>query len=626
MQTAGLAALEPARGQPEEEKGAAEPGGGWACQRCTLHNTPVASSCSACGGPRKLSLPRIPPEALVVPEVVAPAGFHVIPAPPQSGEGMEADPPSATDQEPPRVPSFSPFSPTLQNNPVPRSRREVPPQLQPPVPEAAKPSSSAGPKGTPQGLGPMAAGAPCLAELLSSKRLSMLEEEAPQASPTLRRCSSCSAPSPGSPACCGACGASPGSDAIDLAGDTVRYTPASPSSPDFTTWSCAKCTLKNPTAAPRCTACGCCKLHGFQEHCEPPARCPDGSADKPGPCPAHKASSLFPTAPDRMGQWACPACTLLNAPRAKHCAACHTPQVLVAQCRGAAPLRRRASVHVEKRRQTDEGEATALWESIVAFCREVRRGSCFRGSLSPPPPKGPPCFLCLHCCPFPAGRGWGACGEGAPPSEGGPGHRLALHLTVTSRTCSFTVPVSVPDPLRRDFPQTEKLRGGLVPRCRPAETAGTHSRAPLLVGLWPGPAWHHPCSSWRGICYPPVCPEACILASVPARPPLLSWSHPGSLHPTPAIPWPPGWWPHSSPRAHLPQNHCWPTQSGWLRSPSHHGSHEAQLSPPHGSGQLCTYPPLPSGSEAASQHSPGQWVRSSQGKGGAAGPGPPSPV
>ncbi|XP_029077229.1 calpain-15 isoform X2 [Monodon monoceros] len=382
-QTAGLAAMEPAGGRPEEvegeEGGAAATGSGWACQRCTLHNTPVASSCSACGGPRKLSLPRIPPEALVVPEVVAPAGFPVMPAPPQPGEGADANPPSAADQEPPRGPPFSPFSPTLQNNPVPRSRREVPPQLQPPVPETTQPSPSASSKGPPQGLGRTAAGASRLAELLSGKRLSFLEEEAAEGGTTLRP------PGPASPAHCEA-GTTPGSDVIDLAGDTVRYTPASPSSPDFTTWSCAKCTLRNPTAASRCTACGCSKLHGFQEHGEPPTRCPDCSADKPGPCLAHKAGHLFPTAPsERLGQWACPACTLLNTPRAKHCAACHTPQLLVTQRRGTAPLRRRESMHVEKRRQTDEGEAKALWENIVAFCRE--NGVNFVDDSFPPGPK-----------------------------------------------------------------------------------------------------------------------------------------------------------------------------------------------------------------------------------------------
>ncbi|XP_023101988.2 calpain-15 isoform X1 [Felis catus] len=401
VRTVGLVASEPARGRPkeeeeeeeeeeeleeEEQERAAEPGSGWACQRCTLHNTPVASSCSACGGPRKLSLPRIPPEALVVPEIVAPAGFHVIPAPPQPGEGAEADPPSATDQEPPRAPSFSPFSPTLQNNPVPRSRREVPPQLQPLVPEATQPSPTAGSKGPPQGPGRTAAGASRLAELLSSKRLSMLEEEATEGGPAPHRCGSCSVPGPASPARCEACGAVPGSDVIDLAGDTVRYKPASPSSPDFTTWSCAKCTLRNPTAAPRCTACGCSKLHGFQEHGEPPTRCPDCSAEKSGPCSAHKASCpVLVGPPERPGQWACPACTLLNTPRAKHCAACHTPQLLVAQRRGVAPLRRRESMHVEKRRQTDEGEAKALWENIVAFCRE--NSVNFVDDSFPPGPK-----------------------------------------------------------------------------------------------------------------------------------------------------------------------------------------------------------------------------------------------
>uniref|UniRef100_A0A8C3SYX9 Calpain-15 n=1 Tax=Chelydra serpentina TaxID=8475 RepID=A0A8C3SYX9_CHESE len=276
-----------------EESGAKSPNeaeleDGWACQRCTLHNTPVANSCSACGGPRKLSLPKIPPEALVVPEVIAPAGFHVSPA--------------IMEQDVQKMPTFSPFSPGLQNNPVPRSRREVPPQLQP--------------QGSPQGQ--------------------------------------------------------------------ARVTCALPSSPDFTTWACSKCTLKNPTLAQKCKACGCSKLHGFQEHGaqgEPAPKCADCGSDKGGCAScgskapsARKMARLFPSQPplvqDSPSQWSCPACTLLNELKAKHCAACHTPQLYMTQRKGAKPLKRRESMDAEKRRQTDEGEAKALWENIVSFCQE----------------------------------------------------------------------------------------------------------------------------------------------------------------------------------------------------------------------------------------------------------------
>ncbi|XP_024127087.1 calpain-15 isoform X2 [Oryzias melastigma] len=164
----------------------------WDCLRCTLQNTPTSMSCSACGGPRKLSLPQIPAEALLMPAVCSQ----------QDGAAGALSLSMRGDSSPLEASHPNTGSPPGTNNPVPCSRREVPPPETGPRLRPTSPQPPTAPQPPPQ------------ADLLNTRRLSVLKEEA------------CPSPSASDPH------------------------PA-----DVCEWSCPACTLINQVTAKHCLAC-----------------------------------------------------------------------------------------------------------------------------------------------------------------------------------------------------------------------------------------------------------------------------------------------------------------------------------------------------------------------------------
>lgn len=140
----------------------------WDCSRCTLQNTPTSMSCSACGGPRKLSLPQIPAEALLLPKVGAEES-RTQPAEPAEG----ALSPSVSTVEASFQNSSEPGA-AAQNVPLPCSRREVPPADVGPRPSSLSPSTSSVTISAPPANPP---------EHLTCRRLSVLKEELSPLSP-----------------------------------------------------------------------------------------------------------------------------------------------------------------------------------------------------------------------------------------------------------------------------------------------------------------------------------------------------------------------------------------------------------------------------------------------------------